>query len=505
MNQTERQKLVTKDQAAPESLFSEAQSSFEKYRDLSLEARIAEIGKVKDKIFAEQEVIIDVLTRDLGKSRTDALVAEVLGTMDWIQWLEDNAKKILSPEKVKTPITLLGKKSMIFHEPFGVVLIICPWNYPFHNAITGMVAAFIAGNAVVYKPSEHSPCYGLVESILEAAPILKDSVRIAYGDGALGSQLIAQGPGKIFFTGSGATGQKIMVQASESLIPIELELGGKDPLIAFEDTSIKRAAAATLWGAFSNAGQSCSAVERLLVHEKIYSQFLAELLNQASKIIVKVGDNGDADIGRMTTLFQKQKVVDQLEDALAKGARLEHGSIPSREDLSITPMILSGVTPDMKVWKDETFGPILPIMTFASEEEAIRIANNSEYGLCASIFTNDKERAMRVTRSLDVGGVSINNVNMTEGNPGLPFGGAKKSGFGKLRGAEGLLGFTRAKSVLIDAGSDKIEANWYPYTNMKYKLFKKFIAALYISSPVKLLKIALHGLKLESFSQKPRN
>lgn len=500
MNQT----LAKMNSEQPEQLFSEARAAFEKHRHISLEKRLSDINKIKNKILEDQELIIDALTQELGKSRTDALVAEILGTLDWIQWVEDNAAKILAPEKIKTPITLLGKKSLVFHEPYGVVLIICPWNYPFHNAITGIVAAFITGNAVVYKPSEHSPCYGLVEKVLDVAPIIKESVRIAYGDGAMGSSLISQKPGKIFFTGSGATGQKIMAQASQDLIPVELELGGKDPLIVFDDTSVKRAAAASLWGAFTNAGQSCSAVERLLVQEGIYSKFLAELLAQAAQIVVKPEDHGDADIGRMTTLFQKKKVIDQLQDALGKGAKLEFGSIPKADDLNITPMILTGVTSDMEVWSEETFGPILPIMKFVDEKDGISKANDSEYGLCASVFTNDKEKALRVTRALDVGGVSVNNVNMTEGNPGLPFGGAKKSGFGKLRGAEGLRGFTRGKSVLIDSGSDKIEANWYPYTKTKYTLFQKFIAVLYNKSPLKLLKIAFTGLRLESFSQKPR-
>ncbi|WP_421526461.1 aldehyde dehydrogenase family protein [Pseudomonas yamanorum] len=485
--------------------FENARTALRAHSQLSIQARLAELSKLKHAILAHRSMIIARVMQEVGKCRTDALIAEILGTLDWLNWLENNAERLLKPEKVKTPITLLGKQSLLLHEPLGVVLIICPWNYPFHNAITGIAAAIATGNAVVYKPSEHAPCKGLVEQVLACSPILQALVQVVYGNGSLGSALIDQQPAKIFFTGSGPTGSKIMAQASRELIPVELELGGKDPMIVFADAPIARSVAGALWGGFTNAGQSCSGVERLLVEHSVLDRFVDSLVQAAEEVVVRCGDNGDADVGRMTVGFQRDKVIEHVQDALDRGARLRFGVVPDANSLTVRPIILDRVTPDMRVWNEETFGPVLPIMAFTSESHAIELANDTHYGLCASVFSADAQRALRVAGALEVGGVSINNVNMSEGNPGLPFGGAKKSGFGKLRGPEGLLGFTRSKAILIDKAGSKIEANWYPYTPRKFQLFERFIQALYGPRRLRLLAIAWHGLRLEAFSQKPRD
>lgn len=485
--------------------FENARTALRVHSQLSIQARLAELCKLRHAILAHRSTIIERVMQEVGKCRTDALIAEILGTLDWLNWLENNAERLLKPEKVKTPITLLGKQSLLLHEPLGVVLIICPWNYPFHNAITGIAAAIATGNAVVYKPSEHAPCKGLVEQVLACSPMLQALVQVVYGDGSLGSALIDQQPAKIFFTGSGLTGSKIMAQASRELIPVELELGGKDPMIVFADAPIARSVAGALWGGFTNAGQSCSGVERLLVEHSVLDRFVDSLVREAEKLVVRCGDNGDADVGRMTVGFQRDKVIEHVRDALDRGARLRFGGIPDANSLTVQPIILDRVTPDMRVWNEETFGPVLPIMAFSNEAHAIELANDTHYGLCASVFSADAQRALRVAGALEVGGVSINNVNMSEGNPGLPFGGAKKSGFGKLRGPEGLLGFTRSKAILVDKSASKIEANWYPYTPRKFQLFERFIQALYGPQRLRLLAIAWHGFRLEAFSQKPRD
>jgi acyl-CoA reductase-like NAD-dependent aldehyde dehydrogenase len=474
-----------------ERAFTAASEGFAACRQLTVADRLAELVRLKQVILNRRSYIIDQVTAEVGKCRTDALIAEILPAVDWISWLERNAPRLLAPRKVKTPVTLVGKKSMLVHEPLGVVLVICSWNSPFSDAITAIAAAVVTGNAVVCKPSEHTPCTGLVEEVISCSPVLRRLVHVVYGDSAMEDALIDAGPAKVFFTGSGSTGSKIMARAAAQLIPVELELGGKDSMIVFDDAPLARPVAGALWGAFANAGQSRSAVERLLVQKPVYDRFMTALVREAGKLVVRIDDGGDADIGRMTAAFQRDKMIEQLRDAQRRGARLRYGRIPDGGSLLVEPVIVDLVSTDMLLWREETFGPVLPVLRFTDEADAIRLANDTGYGLCASVFTKDSRRAMRVARALEVGGVSINNVSASERNPGLPFGGIKESGFGRLRGPEGLLSFTTSKALLIDRSGPEIEANWYPYTTEKFRRFNSFIDALYTGrSPLRAARMA---------------
>ena len=289
------------------------------------------------------------------------------------------------------------------------------------------------------------------------------------------------------------------------MIPVDLELGGKDQAIVFDDVNLDRAVAGVMWGALTNAGQSCSSVERVYVHEAIYSQFVDKLTAEVNRLVLNWGDTGNADIGGMTVDFQLDIVRRHVENAQSKGAKvLTGGSVLHENELFYLPTVLTDVTEAMDIMKEETFGPLLPIMKFKSEEQIIEHSNNTEFGLSASVWSKDLKRAERVARQLECGAVSINNVMLTEANPWLPFGGTKASGYGRQKGEEGLLGFTRSKSVLIDADSAKLEPNWYPYTQKKYNLFIDLINALFIKSPVKLLKLAVIGMKLEAEAKRKR-
>jgi acyl-CoA reductase-like NAD-dependent aldehyde dehydrogenase len=485
--------------------FDKAQIAFKEYRNLTVKQRIKEILKIKEYFLSHREEIVSEIMKATGKCRTDALIAEIIGVVDYINWLSYKAEKILADKIVHTPITLLGKKSKIFHEPLGPVLIIAPWNYPVHTGVTSIVAAFAAGNPVVYKPSEHTPLPGVIEKILSSSEIINNCVQVVYGDGNLGRVLIDQKPAKIFFTGSTKTGRNIARQAAEYLIPVELEMGGKDAMIVFDDVPLDRPVAGAIWGGLTHSGQSCSAVERLYVQDTVYDKFLEKLKTEIAKLVISPDDNGNSDLGRMTVRFQMDKVDSHVREAAKKGAEIIYGGIVKEQDgLIYAPTIIINTEPSMLVIAEETFGPVIPVIKFSTEQEVIEAANNCRYGLCASIFSGDMQRAERLARALEVGGVSINNVNMSEGNPELPFGGMKETGSGRVRGEEGLLAFTRSKSVLIDKPSNKIEANWYPYTTKKFKLLNNFIDALYTSGPLRLLKSIYHGLSLESFSQKPR-
>ena len=488
-----------------QSAFTQMRLAFTQLKQSSLTQRLAALAEVREALLEQREMIIDSLMRECGKTRTDAHI-EIIGVMDWLKWLEDHAATFLGDEKVPTPVTLMGKKSKIIHEPLGPVLIIAPWNYPFHIGITQIFTAFTCGNSVVYKPSEITPMQGIYEEILSASPLICSSVAVVYGTGELGAALIDQQPEKIFFTGSTRTGKAISRQAADYLIPVDLELGGKDPMLVFDSANIKRAVAAAIWGAFTHNGQSCSAVERLYVQESIYPDVLAELKSETTKLIQKTTDNqGDVDLGRLTVDFQFNIVKQHIADAKDKGAEiLIGGEVIDESQLLHSPTIITEATRDMLAVKEETFGPVLPVIKFRTEEEAITLANDSEFGLQASIFSADMRQAERVMRQLEVGGVSINNVNMVEGNPWLSFGGRKQTGSGRARGVEGLMAFTRSKHVLTDPNSSKREANWYPYTQAKYQLLHTFTDALFRRSPLRLIKVALTGLTLDSVSQKPR-
>lgn len=471
-------------------------------RDVPLSTRLGWVRSLSEHVLRDRETLIDRLQTETGKSRSDALMSEIFPILEYLQFIRKESPKRLRDEKVPTPLALLGKQSWIYYEPYGVILVISPWNYPLFQALAPIMTALVCGNTVVYKPSEYTPLEGLVESLLQAAGVPEGFVEVVYGDGAVGKSLIAAHPDKIFFTGSGATGKKILAQAAELLIPVELELGGKDAMIVFGDVNLDRAVSGALWGGLTNCGQACTGVERILIERSIVEAFTERLIERAKEITQEVDREGDAEIGRMTLPSQVAIVKDHLADAIAKGAVQQTGKHWDGVQSFIPPIVLTGVKDGMKALEDETFGPILPVQAFDSEEEAVRIANSSRYGLTASVWSKDLDRAKRVARKLHVGGVSINNVMLTEGNSHLPFGGVKESGIGRYKGAIGFLSFAQAKAILVDKDSKKIEANWYPYTKKKYSLFSRMMEGLFTGGWKGMLRFAWAGFQLESLSQK---
>ena len=487
--------------SAAADAFARARGGLASLGRLTLAERLTHIARLQDVILAQREEIVDRIQHDTGKSRSDALISEIFGVLDNLAWLQKFGPKHLADHKQHTGIALMGKTSWTWYEPLGTILVISPWNYPFYQAIVPIAQAFVCGNTVVYKPSEWTPLEGLVEELLESAGFAPNWVRVVYGDGSVGADLVDQRPEKIFFTGSTRTGKKILTQAGPLMVPVELELGGKDPMIVFDDVNVDRAAAGAAWGALTTTGQSCTSVERLYVQEPIYDRFREALVRDVNRLRQEIDRDGDADIGAMTTDFQVKIVARHIADAEAKGARILTGDEWDRASRLIPPIVLDRVTDDMLVAREETFGPVIPLMPFRTEEEVVRRANDSEYGLTASVWTHDLKRAKRVSRALTAGGVSINNVMATEANPALPFGGVKQSGFGRYKGEHGLHAFCNVKSVLVDKDSAKIEANWYPYTREKYRLFTDMMVHLFGRSPLKLLHFALAGMKLEKYSK----
>jgi aldehyde dehydrogenase (NAD+) len=363
--------------------------------------------------------------------------------------------------------------------------------------------SFICGNATIFKPSEVTPLKGLVEEVFAAAGFQPHWVQVVYGDADTGRKLIDGNPDKIFFTGSVEAGREIMAQASKTLTPVELELGGKDPMIVFEDANLHRTTSGALWGGLIASGQSCTSVERLMVQEKIYEEFKKLLVKKAEKIRVADQRNTEVEIGPMVTLTQVKIIRDHIEDALAKGAKLLTGQNWDRKSNVVPPLILEGVTREMKVYDEESFGPIIPIYPFKDEAAAVKMANDSQFGLSVSIWSENLERCMRVAKNIKTGNVSINNVMLTEGNANLPFGGTKNSGFGRYKGYMGFEAFSNSKSMLIDKNSAKVESQWFPFGPQKHAHFKGLILALYgTRGIIGFLKFVFHGLLLERLANK---
>ena len=469
---------------------------------ISLSQRIELIHKMKKNILKNKEHFVEKIHFETKKTHTDILTSEIFATIDFLNYLEKNAKKELATRKVTTPIALMGKKSSVRLEPLGTMLVISPWNYPFFQSVVPAALSFICGNATIIKPSEYTPMKGVIEDLFNQAGFSSKWVQIAYGDGTVGKELIDLRPDKVFFTGSVKTGQKIMAQASELLIPVELELGGKDPMIVFEDTNLHRATSGALWGALTASGQACTSVEKILVHENIYEDFKTLLVQKALKVNAGEGKDSMFEIGPMTTNFQVQKVREHLEDAIEKGATLLTGESWDRESKLIPPLVIAGVNETMEIYKEETFGPILPLIPFKDEAQAVYMANDSDYGLTASVWSKDMKRAYRVANALKVGGVSINNVMLTEGNPHLPFGGVKNSGFGRFKGKEGFHSFSNTKSIIANTDTHHVEPHWYPFTKQKYQLFDKMTSGLFGKGPLSFIKFVIFGLKLEGHANK---
>jgi len=468
-----------------EEAYKQAKEASEAWGSKPIEKRIKSLKNVRKTIIDNLDNITETISLDTGKVETEALMADILPTLEQIKYYEKKAPEILKTEKRKTPKYFRKNKSIVQYDPMGVVSIISPWNYPFQLSMIPLMTALVAGNTVLLKPSENTPLVGeKIGEVLKDTDIGKNTVHILQGGKRVGEKLIEINPDKIFFTGSTEVGKEILKNAAESLIPTSLELGGKDPMIVHRDANLERASSAAVYGAFSNTGQICVSIERIYVHEKRYTEFLEKVKQKTKQL--KIGFGPDADIGPMTTKEQTEKVMEHIKDAEEKGAKIEIGG--ERKNQYIYPTILTKVKHKMKIMTEETFGPTMPIKKYGDLKNAIEQANQTKYGLNASIWTEDRKIAKKIQNKLQTGNIYINDTVKNIGNPSLPFGGVKQSGLGRYHGSEGLKTFSHTKSIMINKNK-KEELNWFPYTQDKQENIKKAIKTFHADiSPIKKIK-----------------
>lgn len=452
--------------------FDRARSAQKEWASLSISKRCAQILILRETILNRIDELSLLISEENGKPRFEAMANEILATVELITYFSKKTKSVLRPESIKMGL-MKHRKSYLEYWPLGVVTVISPWNYPFLLPMGEIVMAVLCGNAVIFKPSEVTPLIGKkIQSLFDESGFPKNLVTAVIGDGRLGEEIIKNKPDKIFFTGSVLTGKKIMRQASENLTPVNLELGGKDPMIVLPDADLDYATSAALWGVFSNSGQVCASVERILVHESIKDSFCALLKEKTLKL------RRGADLGAIT--FEKQKSVysSQIDEAKACGAQFITGGNFSTDRRFLEPTIVTGESiENLSVYKDETFGPVVAISTYTSIDEAIEKANKSNYGLLASVISTNLALAEQVAKKLAAGTVTINEVVYTAGLPETPWGGIKETGFGKKHSDRGLFEFVHTRHIHKPRASFLVFKSWwwYPYSPFQFALFRYFL------------------------------
>ncbi len=450
--------------ASPEDVLAavaRARVAQQAWGQTSLAKRRAVLRTLLHTILDNMDEICAAVVEDGGKTFENSALGEVMTVVNKLRWLMKNGEKYLKTEKVSMGGPLFHKKGRIEYRPLGVVAAIVPWNYPFQNIFASFADPLMAGNAVVLKASEAvawSTQYfqRLIDSVLDAHGVSRDTVQIINGFGDTGAALVRAPVQKILFIGSVGNGRRIVEGSAQNLVPTVMELGGKDPLIVCDDADLQRAAHSALGGCFVNLGQSCVAPERILVQAGIYDAFVQEVQTVASQFRQgSAATPSSVDVGAICTPMQMGVIEDLVQDALASGAKAIVGGGRRTEGAHaggnfFAPTVLVGVTPEMRIAREEVFGPVLLIMRFDTDADAVRIANGTPFGLQSSVFSKSEARAERIAAQIEAGATVLNDFGMCYLNQNLPFGGVKLSGFGRMNGRDGLRGYTNPKAVLKD-------------------------------------------------------
>lgn len=440
---------------------------------LSFEQRGRYLRQAVQVLLDREEQFAETIGRDTGKPDVEALSSELLPACDSLEFYAKRTGRILADRTI--PLHLFKTKRLrLSYRPLGVVGIITPWNFPFILSLNPTAQALMAGNAVILKPSEVTPFAGrLVDELFQAAGLPEGVLTCLLGDGETGAALVEAGLDKISFTGSVRTGRKVAEACGRQLIPCTLELGGKDPMIVCADADLERAANGAVYGAFANAGQVCVSTERVYVVEEAADEFIRRVVQKTAEL--RQGTGGEADVGPLTWPHQLEVVERHVEDARQRGARVLTGGRrnPDYPGLFYEPTVLTDVDHQMLVMREESFGPLMPIMRVGDEEQALRLANDSAYGLNASVWTRDKRKGVALAKQIQSGCAVVNDCMITYGIPESPFGGVKQSGFGRVNGELGLKSYCQVQSIVVDRFGSKSEPIWYPYGSRKARWLRR--------------------------------
>lgn len=464
------------DGAGVRAALRRGQAAQETWACLSFKERAKALKRFRDVIIDSKDRVADVIASETGRPRGDVYPSELLQLCDAIGYWARSAAKFLADEKVR-PHLLKNKRVYLSYHPIGVVGIIGPWNFPFLLTIGEAIPALMAGNAVIIKPSEVTPCSAMIGAELaRAAGLPHGLVQVVPGYGETGACLVDCAD-MICFTGSVETGRKVAERAARRLIPVTLELGGKDPMVVLRDANLERAAAGCVWGGLFNAGQVCMSVERVYVEEPVYDAFVERVTEKVQQLRQGLPEES-VEVGAMTFPPQLEKVEQHVAEAVQKGAKVLAGGRrnPNLRGLFYEPTVLADVTHDMAIMTDETFGPVIPIMKVRDAEDALRLANDSRYGLTASVWTRDGDTARLLARRLQAGSVCINDCMVNFAVMEAPMGGVKDSGLGARHGTQGIRKFCLQQTVVVNRFGTKSEVNWYPTSKRKAALFRRALS-----------------------------
>ena len=485
----DRQAVVERVQRARRAQAHWGQTSFAERRRV--------LAALLDYIVEHQEEICRICSRDSGKTLVDAMMGEVFPVCEKLRYTIAHGERDLAAEKRASGV-LVHKAVRVEYHPLGVVGVLCPWNFPFHNIFCPVIPALFAGNAVVVKVSEWTSWsaadfQAMFDDVLIATGHDKDLVQVITGAGETGQALVQSGVDKIFFTGSPGNGKKVMAAAAETLTPVVLELGGKDPMIICDDADLDQAVGTAMLGVFTACGQMCVAAERLYVFDGIYDEFVRRVAAKAGAL--RQGPptedtGGQYDVGAMTMPRQLEILERQVGDAVHKGARALVGGKrhPTLKGQFFQPTVLVDVDHSMSIVHEETFGPVMTIVRVRDEDEAVRLANDCAYGLGSSVFTKDARRGERIARRISAGMTVINDYGLAYMMQSAPFGGVRISGFGRINGREGLRACCNEKTVVSDKLPIHQGISFYPIKKATFPLLQNVISLIYgrgVSSRVK--------------------